>query len=200
MRNYVVLGLLIVVIGGGVGIYFMNQKDQVKPSDQTQVQGAASEGKKIAVLETNFGLIKIALDFNSAPKSSANFEKLVRDGYYNGLTFHRIIPGFVIQGGDPIGDGTGGPGYTVPAEIKLKHTRGVIAMARLGDQVNPTRASSGSQFYIALNDLPSLDGGYTVFGQVISGLDAVDNIAKVKTGPNDKPQEPVIINRVYMEE
>ncbi len=162
-----------------------NQEEQVSP--------------KTAVLETNFGKINIALDFDAAPKTAANFEKLVKEKFYDGLTFHRIIPGFVIQGGDPKGDGTGDPGYTLPAEIKLKHRRGAVAMARLPDQVNPARESSGSQFYIALQDLPQLDGQYTVFGEVISGMEIVQKIAAVKTGAFDKPLEPVIIEKAYIE-
>jgi cyclophilin family peptidyl-prolyl cis-trans isomerase len=90
----------------------------------------------------------------------------------------------VIQGGDPKGDGTGGPGYTIPAEIGLKHTKGAIAMARLGGAANPLKESSGSQFYIALQDLPSLDGEYTVFGYVTSGMDVVTKIGNVPTEPN----------------
>ncbi|TSA46281.1 peptidylprolyl isomerase [bacterium] len=145
------------------------------------------------ILETSLGNIEIALDYSAAPQTSENFAKLAGAGFYNNLTFHRIIPGFVIQGGDPKGDGTGGPGYTVPAEIKLSHKRGSIAMARLGDEVNPNRASSGSQFYIALQDLSQLDGQYTVFGRVVSGMDVVDKIAAVKTDSSDKPLEPVKI-------
>lgn len=149
----------------------------------------------IVLFETNFGPIKIKTDATSAPKTSENFVKLVNDGFYNNLTFHRIIPGFVIQGGDPDGNGQGGPGYTVPAEIKLAHKRGSVAMARLSDQMNPERASSGSQFYIALQDLPGLDGAYTVFGEVVSGMEIVDMIANVKTDDDDKPVQPVIIKK-----
>lgn len=152
----------------------------------------------MVTLETSFGPIKIELDAKAAPKTTANFEKLVKEGFYNNLTFHRIVPGFVIQGGDPKGDGTGGPGYTVPAEISLPHKRGSIAMARLSDEVNPSRASSGSQFYIALKDLPELDGQYTVFGHVVSGMEIVDQIASVKTNPvTGRPLEPVIIKKAY---
>ncbi len=153
---------------------------------------------QFVALETNFGVIKVALDSESAPKTAANFVKLAGEDFYDGLTFHRIIPGFVIQGGDPAGDGSGGPGYTVPAEIKLLHRRGAVAMARLSDAVNPARESSGSQFYIALQDLPQLDGQYTVFGEVISGMEIVDKIAAVKTDLNDKSLEPVIIKKVTL--
>ncbi len=147
------------------------------------------------VLETNLGNITVELSREKAPLTSANFEKLVRDGFYNTLIFHRVIAGFVIQGGDPRGTGQGGPGYNVPAEIGLLHKRGAIAMARLPDEINPQRESSGSQFYIALQDLPGLDGQYTVFGNVVSGMDVVDKIAAVQTDSADKPLAPVIINR-----
>jgi peptidyl-prolyl cis-trans isomerase B (cyclophilin B) len=103
---------------------------------------------------------------------------LSKDGFYNKLTFHRVEPNFVVQGGDPSGNGTGGPGYDLPAEISPteKHLRGTLAMARKGDQVNPDRKSSGSQFYICLQPAPFLDGQYTVFGGVIEGMNVVDQI------------------------
>lgn len=149
----------------------------------------------------SFGKIKIKLYKKEAPKTCANFVKLVNEGFYNGLIFHRVISGFVIQGGDPKGDGTGGPGYTVPAEISpdLKHIKGAVATARTGDQVNPTKASSGSQFYICHAPAHFLDGNYTIFGQVVEGLDVVNKIAAVKTAPGDKPITPVIMEKVVVE-
>ena len=131
-----------------------------------------------ATIETNRGNIVVELYPAVAPKTVANFEKLSKDGFYNGLTFHRVEPGFVVQGGDPQGNGTGGPGYEVPAEISPteKHLRGTIAMARTGDQVNPERKSSGSQFYICLAPAPFLDGQYTLFGAVVEGMNVVDQI------------------------
>jgi peptidyl-prolyl cis-trans isomerase B (cyclophilin B) len=131
-----------------------------------------------AIIETEHGTIVIELYPASAPKTVANFETLVNKGFYNGLTWHRVVPDFVVQGGDPDGTGMGGPGYTVPAEIKEKHLRGSVATARTGDDVNPQRASSGSQFYICLEPQPNLDGQYTVFGGVIKGMDVVDQIQK----------------------
>ncbi len=131
----------------------------------------------VATIKTNKGNIVVALYPKDAPQTVNNFIFLSRDGFYNNLTFHRVEPGFVIQGGDPQGTGTGGPGYTIPAEIKVKHTQGAIAMARLSDQVNPKRDSSGSQFYITLEATPFLDGGYTAFGQVTQGMDVVQKIA-----------------------
>lgn len=133
-----------------------------------------------AILDTDRGNIVIELYPSVAPKTVANFETLIKKGFYNGLTFHRVVPGFVVQGGDPNGNGTGGPGYEVPAEISPveKHLRGSVAMARTGDDVNPERKSSGSQFYICLEPQPSLDGQYTIFGGVVEGMDVVDRIRK----------------------
>jgi len=131
-----------------------------------------------AILDTDRGDIVLELYPAEAPKTVANFEKLSKDGFYAKLTFHRVEPGFVVQGGDPAGNGTGGPGYELPAEISPteKHVRGAVAMARRGDQVNPDRKSSGSQFYICLAPAPFLDGQYTVFGGVVEGMNVVDQI------------------------
>ncbi len=131
-----------------------------------------------AILDTDRGVIVIEFYPAVAPKTVENFETLTKKGFYNGLTFHRVVPGFVVQGGDPKGDGSGGPGYDLPAEISPaeKHLRGSVATARLGDSVNPDRKSSGSQFYICLEPQPGLDGQYTVFGGVIEGMAVVDKI------------------------
>jgi peptidyl-prolyl cis-trans isomerase B (cyclophilin B) len=133
-----------------------------------------------ATVETERGSIVIELYPEVAPKTVENFEKLVKQGFYDNLTFHRVVPGFVVQGGDPAGNGTGGPGYDVEGEIKPgeKHLRGTVATARTGDEVNPQRRSSGSQFYICLEPQPGLDGQYTIFGQVISGMETVDRIQR----------------------
>lgn len=131
-----------------------------------------------AVIETSKGTITCTLAPKEAPLGVTNFKQLADGGFYNGLTFHRVVPDFVIQGGDPDGTGSGGPGYTIPAEIGLKHTKGAMAWARLGDQMNPQRRSSGSQFYITHVPTPFLDGQYSVFGQCIGGLDVVDKIAQ----------------------
>jgi cyclophilin family peptidyl-prolyl cis-trans isomerase len=135
-----------------------------------------SKAHPIAVIETAKGVIKIKLYPEEAPKTVDNFVKLANKGFYNGLTFHRVEPGFVIQGGDPKGDGTGGPGYSIPDEknTKLKHNRGAVAMAK-----SSAPNSAGSQFYIVINKpAPQLDGGYTVFGQVISGQNVAEKIVK----------------------
>jgi len=133
-----------------------------------------------ATIVTARGNIVIRLEAAQAPQTVNNFVYLARQGFYDGLTFHRVEkqPGFsLIQGGDPLGNGTGGPGYTVPAEIELSHNEGAIAMARTSDQVNPQRASSGSQFYICLEPIHQLDGAYTVFGYVVEGLEVAKQIA-----------------------
>lgn len=129
-----------------------------------------------AVITTSKGVIECALFPDQAPLGVTNFIQLAQGGFYNGLTFHRVVPGFVVQGGDPEGTGRGGPGYTIAAEIGPLHKKGALAWARLPDQVNPTKSSSGSQFYIALEDLPNLDGEYSVFGKVTKGMDVVEKI------------------------
>ena len=145
----------------------------------------------VATIATDKGDIIIELNVQKAPKTVENFVKLARKGFYDGLTFHRVEPGLLIQGGDPQGDGTGGPGYDLPAEISdLKHLPGTVAMARKGDQVNPERRSSGSQFYICLTALSTLDGQYTIFGQVVQGLDVAGQIA-----PGDVMRQVTIAER-----
>ncbi len=146
-------------------------------------------------------VIKLELYPEIAPKTVENFEKLVNSGYYNGLTFHRIIRGFMIQGGCPKGNGTGGPGWSIPGEFAangwkndLKHTKGVISMARTADP-----NSAGSQFFIMHEDAPHLDGQYAAFGKVVEGIEVVDRIAAVRTGWGDKPVQPVVMKSVVIE-
>ncbi|HVD97449.1 MAG TPA: peptidylprolyl isomerase [Cytophagaceae bacterium] len=157
----------------------------------------------VITISTEFGNMT-ALLYNATPKHKENFIKLANEGFYNGTTFHRIIKNFMIQGGDPnskdsipFNDGQGGPGYTIPAEFvpSLKHVKGAIAAARMGDQVNPQKASSGSQFYIVQNEkgTPFLDGSYTVFGQVIQGLDVIDKIADQPKDQRDRPLKNISI-------
>jgi cyclophilin family peptidyl-prolyl cis-trans isomerase len=129
-----------------------------------------------AIIHTTKGDIVCQLNTQKAPLSATNFVQLAKGGFYNGLKFHRVVPNFVIQGGDPDGTGSGGPGYTLPAEIGLPHEKGALAWARLPDQVNPKKRSSGSQFYITLEKVPFLDGEYSVFGKTISGADIVHKI------------------------
>ena len=149
----------------------------------------------------NGAIIDLELYPDKAPKTVANFEKLVKDGFYDGLTFHRIIKGFMIQGGDPKGNGTGGPGYTIRGEFSkngfkndLKHKRGVISMAR---SMMPN--SAGSQFFIMHADAPHLDGQYAAFGQVIDGMDVIDKIAEVNVDYNDKPLRDQVMKSVTVD-
>jgi cyclophilin family peptidyl-prolyl cis-trans isomerase len=159
---------------------------------------AAAGANEVAVIETKFGKMVIEFYDKDAPKTVANFIKLAKEEFYNGTTFHRVIPGFMIQGGDPNSKnsdrsthGAGGPGYTVPAEIKREHKRGTVATARLPDQINPKKESSGSQFFINVNDNVGLNGGYTVFGNVVAGMDVADKIVKVPRDARDNPNEKV---------
>ena len=148
------------------------------------------------------GLIKLELDASAAPNTVKNFKYLADKGFYNGLIFHRVIPGFMIQGGCPKGDGTGGPGYSIPGEFsangvenKKKHRRGVLSMAR---SMRPD--SAGSQFFIMHGNAPHLDGQYAAFGEVVEGMDVVDAIARSRTDMRDKPKEPQRISRIVVED
>jgi len=190
----------------------------------------AQQKETTVVIETSMGTIKAIL-YNDTPLHRDNFIKLVNEGWYNGSPFHRVIKNFMIQGGQNA-DGRMDPGYKVPAEFRENHfhKKGALCAARQGDQVNPQKASSGSQFYIVQGEVfderklsfyeerlgkifsakqrqaymtvggtPHLDGDYTVFGEVIEGLDIVDKIAGVKTGYMDVPVEPVTINKITIE-
>lgn len=186
--------------------------------------------ERMVLISTEFGDIKVKL-YNETPQHRDNFIKLAEQGFFDGTLFHRVIREFMVQGGDPNSKnaspdqqlGNGGPGYTIPAEIVpgLYHKKGVLSAARLGDQINPKRESSGSQFYLVqgkkwtdqelsmfeqrglkltpeqkeayktIGGTPHLDGSYSVFGEVVEGLDVVDKIAATPTGPNDRPQKDV---------
>ncbi len=149
----------------------------------------------------NGAKIELELCPEAAPETVKNFEALVKSGFYDGLTFHRIIPGFMIQGGDPLGNGMGGSEKKIKGEFRanghpnpIKHERGVISMARAFD---PNSASS--QFFIMHADAPHLDGQYAAFGKVVSGMEAVDEIAAIPTDYSDRPKIAVRIKRVYMD-
>jgi peptidyl-prolyl cis-trans isomerase B (cyclophilin B) len=147
-----------------------------------------------ATLHTSAGPITVSLFEDDAPKTVANFRKLAGDGFYDGLIFHRVIKDFMIQGGDPEGTGTGGPGYTFEDEINdHKVVRGALAMANAGPNTN------GSQFFIVTTDAaPWLDGKHTVFGEITEGMDTVDAIERAETGSGDRPTEPQVIERVEL--
>ena len=156
-----------------------------------------------AIIEVNkFGTIEVELDPKVAPLTVENFIKLTNKGFYNGLTFHRVIKGFMIQGGCPKGNGTGGPGYCIKGEFAangvdnpIKHERGVISMARAADP-----DSAGSQFFIMHKNAPHLDGQYAAFGKVINGIEVVDAVASVETNYYDAPLQKVVIKSIQIKE
>ena len=161
------------------------------------------KAKNMVVIEVKgMGKIKIELDADAAPITVENFKELVEEGFYDGLIFHRVISGFMIQGGCPEGTGMGGPGHTIKGEFAangydnpIKHVRGVISMARAMDP-----DSAGSQFFIMHEDAPYLDGQYAAFGKVVEGMEVVDEIANSMTDYNDRPYTDVVMEKVYIEE
>jgi peptidyl-prolyl cis-trans isomerase B (cyclophilin B) len=152
---------------------------------------------KVAIIETEKGTIELELFEEDAPNTVANFEKLIEEGFYDGLTFHRVIPNFVIQGGCPNGNGTGGPGYTIKCETEgnpNKHGTGALSMAHAG------KDTGGSQFFITHSPQPHLDGVHTVFGHVIGdGMDVVNKIAETATDYSDRPLEEQKMKKVTVE-
>jgi cyclophilin family peptidyl-prolyl cis-trans isomerase len=173
---------------------------------------AATVGAEVAVMqikvgkERDFQQVVIGLYDDAAPATVANFKELCRKRFYNGMRFHRAFPSTLVQTGDPKSrhgaadrSGTGGPGYTIPAEIGRSHVRGTVAMARLPDAINPSKASNGSQFYVCLTPLPKLDGKYTVFGEVLEGLDVLDSISNQPTDSNDFPLAKIVIRSITIQ-
>lgn len=167
------------------------------------------QNPQVIIEMENSGKIVIELYPDKAENTVSNFIALANDGFYDGLIFHRVIPGFMIQGGDPQGTGMGGPGYTIEGEFAnnghtqndILHERGVISMARKGNPYNPKSAynTAGSQFFIMVEDAPHLDRDYAAFGKVIEGMDVVDAIVSVDTDRSDKPLEPQRINTVTVD-
>jgi peptidyl-prolyl cis-trans isomerase B (cyclophilin B) len=146
------------------------------------------------------GLIVVELFPADAPKNVTNVANLAIEGFYDGLSFHRIVPGFVVQGGDPEGTGAGGLGYTVEAEISRKHVKGCMAMARKSDEVNPQMESSSCQFYFCLEPLEKLDGKYTVVGRIVEGMDVMDAMGEVLTDDEDRPLEDLVMEKAWITE
>lgn len=158
---------------------------------------AGDDLKGIVTMETTMGTMKFQLEMEKAPLTSQNFINLTKSGFYNGLTFHRVIEGFMIQGGDPLGNGRGGPGYTIKDEFNsdLRHDGiGVLSMANKG-----LPDTGGSQFFITLAEAPWLDGRHAVFGRLIGGQDVLEKIGSVETDSNDMPLEDVVIEQVRLE-
>ena len=163
----------------------------------TAGKGENKVANPIAVFETSKGNFEIELFADKAPKTAQNFINLVNKGFYDGLIFHRVIDGFMIQGGDPEGTGMGGPGYTIPDEFHkdLKHdSEGILSMANAGPN------TGGSQFFITLAKTPWLDGHHAVFGKVIQGMDVVKKIGKVECDLQDRPLEDVVIKKITIKE
>lgn len=214
MKRYLIITTLLIM-----GIFFTgcknNKKTEQEPVQNEETTTAVSEDvlnapipdEPVLLIQTSMGDITVKL-YKETPLHRDNFVKLVRQGYYNGILFHRVIPGFMIQCGDPFTKqqgkeaqyGTGGPGYTIPAEIvpDKTHKKGALAAARRGDNVNPNRESSGSQFYLVQDaeGCSHLDGQYTIFGETLEGLDVIDKISAVERNGRDLPIEPVTIYKI----
>ena len=169
-------------------------------------------GPDVVVMDIKIGKerdlrrVVIGLYDSSAPQHAENFKELARTRYYKGMQFHRAFPGTLVQTGDPysrrgpnVRTGTGGPGWTIPAEIRLPHKKGSIAAARLDNKINPARVSNGSQFYVSLKPMPALNGQYTVFGRVLEGLEHLEEISRQRTDRNNFPLEKVVIKRIVLD-
>jgi peptidyl-prolyl cis-trans isomerase B (cyclophilin B) len=176
------------------------------------IAGAATVGPEVAVMQIKIGKerdlqqVVIGLYDEAAPATVANFKELCRRRFFNGMRFHRVFPSALVQTGDPYSrrgpadrSGTGGPGYTIPAELGRSHVRGTVAMSRLPDSINPSKASNGSQFYICLTPMPKLDGKYTVFGEVLEGLDVLDSISNTPSDSNDFPLAKIVIKSITIQ-
>jgi len=168
---------------------------------------ASADDVAVLQLKTGAQMQRIVLEFyeDSAPIAVANFKKLASHRFYNGTAIHRVFPHLMVQGGDPLskrpggaGIGTGGPGYTLPPEIRRKQTTGAVAAARLPDKINPARVSNGSQFFVSLQPMPNLDGQYTVFAHVVEGLDVLDKISQAAADTNDSPVERIVIETLHI--
>jgi peptidyl-prolyl cis-trans isomerase B (cyclophilin B) len=170
--------------------------DEKKKYDKPGDMKIDANKKYIATINTSEGKIVAELNPKVAPQTVNSFVFLAKEHFYDGTIFHRIIKGFMIQGGDPTGTGTGGPGYQLKAEFNdTRHERGVLSMARA-----PDPDSAGSQFFIMHGNAPHLDNKYTAFGKVTEGMDVVDKIAGAETGPGDRPTNPVTIKSITIEE
>ena len=169
-------------------------------------------GPDVVVMDIKIGKerdlrrVVIGLYDGAAPQHAENFKELARTRYYKGMQFHRAFPGTLVQTGDPysrrgpnVRTGTGGPGWTIPAEIRLPHKKGSIAAARLDNKINPARVSNGSQFYVTLKPMGALNGQYTVFGRVLEGLEHLEEISRLRTDRNNFPLEKVVIKRIVLE-
>jgi|ETN02SMinimDraft_2_1059926.scaffolds.fasta_scaffold15632_4 peptidyl-prolyl cis-trans isomerase A (cyclophilin A) len=191
-NTIVAVAIFAVVVIAASAYFIFNQNGNSEEETLNRVNGNSEEEtlNRVAVIETNLGTMEIELFNDKAPRTVSNFVDLIEKGFYDGVIFHRIISGFMIQGGDPTGTGRGGPGYTIDDEFHpdLKHdSKGILSMANAGPN------TGGSQFFITLAPTPHLDNRHAVFGKLIKGEEILDKIGAVETGPNDKP-----INEVKM--
>lgn len=200
-----ILTCLFVLVGcGSTNTNNKKEADTQSKTSESNNTNSSSENKNLPIASITvegYGVIKAELYPEIAPNTVNNFIYLANKNFYNNLKFHRVIKGFMIQGGDPKGNGTGGPGYSIEGEFtsngfanSLKHTKGVLSMARSQDP-----NSAGSQFFIMSGDAPHLDGEYAAFGKVISGLDVVDKIQNVETNPSDAPKKDVVITSITVD-
>jgi peptidyl-prolyl cis-trans isomerase A (cyclophilin A) len=183
--------IFVIIIGAGIWIF-----TNTISNTNNQSEDKMANKNRHAIFDTTMGTIDVELYENKAPNTTANFIKLAESGYYNGIIFHRVIPQFMVQTGDPKGDGTGGPGYSIKDEFGpgLKHdTPGILSMANSGPN------SGGSQFFITTVPTPWLDGKHAIFGHVVKGQDVVDAISNVKRDARDKPLTPVKINTITIQ-
>lgn len=203
-RNFALLISAIIILGCMSACCENAEKEQNEPAAEAgeyvteDITESEAETVQAIITMESGDTITLELYPEIAPITVENFVNLCEDGFYDGLTFHRIISGFMIQGGDPEGNGTGGPGHTITGEFAangivndLEHTRGVISMAR-----SKAYNSAGSQFFIMHEDAPHLDGQYAAFGKVVEGIEVVDKIAAVETDYYDAPIEPVVIESI----
>ena len=202
-KIFMITGVIALAAAASYGLYRLTGVGSLRADSEAAERATATvvttNSSSMVTIQTNHGVIQFETYDADAPKTVENFLKLSEQGFYNNLTFHRIIKGFMIQGGDPNGSGTGGPGYTFEDELnpetgsyKAGYKKGVVAMANAGPNTN------GSQFFIMLEDYP-LPHNYTIFGNVVKGQEVVDAIGGMATDANDKPTSPVVIERVTVE-
>jgi|SRR3989344_1428769 len=202
-KIFMITGVIALAAAASYGLYRLTGGGSLRADSEAAERATATvvttNSSSMVTIQTNHGVIQFETYDADAPKTVENFLKLSEQGFYNNLTFHRIIKGFMIQGGDPNGSGTGGPGYTFEDELnpetgsyKAGYKKGVVAMANAGPNTN------GSQFFIMLEDYP-LPHNYTIFGNVVKGQEVVDAIGGMATDANDKPTSPVVIERVTVE-
>jgi len=190
--SFIIITVVVIILGMGIIYYYVTNNQPIIKSDNSIIKNMSH----IITIKTNMGDISFVTYDADAPNTVKNFITLAQKGFYDGLIFHRVISGFMIQGGDPLGTGTGGPGYNFADELnpqtesyKAGYQKGVVAMANSGPDTN------GSQFFIMVADYP-LPNNYTIFGKVISGQDVADAISQVKTSPNDAPISKVTMEKV----